>query len=65
MKVKGLKHGLYEIYWKSGGSSLSSVGYDSLGYNWITPCNWLTVGHMETDWSEIDYWYYLNKYEEQ
>lgn len=54
MKVRGIKHGLYEIYWKSGGSSLSSVGYDSAGYNWIAPCNWLRVGSIDY-WQEVSY----------
>lgn len=43
-----MKHGLYEIYWTSGGSSLAAIGYDQQGYNWIAPCNW-TSGST-TDW---------------
>lgn len=55
--MKGLKHGIYEIYWNSGGSSLAAVGYDSNGNNWIAPCNWCG-GDSEckmgtTDWSIV------------
>lgn len=32
--------GLYEIFWKSGGSSLASVGNLSDGVRWIAPVNW-------------------------
>jgi len=49
--VKGLTHGFYEIYWRSGGSSLASVGYDSTGNNWLAPCNW--ISGSTTDWSDV------------
>lgn len=32
--------GLYEIFWKSGGSSLASVGNMHDGVRWIAPINW-------------------------
>lgn len=37
-----LKPGIYEIFWKSGGSSLSAIGNDGNGQNWIAPSNWTT-----------------------
>lgn len=49
--VKGLTHGLYEIYWKSGGSSLAAVGYDTYGNNWYAPCNW--ISGSTTDWGMV------------
>lgn len=52
MKVKGMKQGLYEIYWTSGGSSLASVGYDREGYNWMAPCNW-TSGSSTDSWANV------------
>lgn len=51
MKVKGLQHGLYEIYWTSGGSSLAAVGYDRAGWCWMAPVNW-TSG-VTTDWYQV------------
>ncbi len=40
-KVKKLSSGLYEIYWKNGGSSLASVGQDENGSMWFAPTNWV------------------------
>lgn len=58
MKVKGIKHGIYEIYWTTGGSSLASIGFDSYGYNWLAPCNWvngITDGKEKFGWSSVSY----------
>ena len=33
-------HGIYKIYWKSGGSSLASIGSMHNGERWIAPINW-------------------------
>ena len=39
--IKGLSsNGIYRIYWKDGGNSLSSVGTMSDGRRWYCPCNW-------------------------
>jgi hypothetical protein len=35
--------GLYEIFWKSGGSSLASVGNMHDGVRWIAPINWTSA----------------------
>lgn len=32
--------GLYEIFWKSGGSSLAAIGNMKNGIRWIAPTNW-------------------------
>ena len=32
--------GLYEIFWKSGGSSLAAIGNLHSGNRWIAPINW-------------------------
>ncbi len=37
-----LEPGIYEIFWKSGGSSLAAIGSDGNGQNWIAPTNWTT-----------------------
>lgn len=49
--MKNLIHGLYEIYWFGGGSSLASVGYDRQGNTWYAPCNW--VSGSTTDWTHV------------
>lgn len=51
MKVKGMKHGIYEIYWNNGGSSIASVGFDQQGYNWYAPCNW--VSGSTNEWRSV------------
>ena len=35
--------GLYEIFWKSGGSSFASVGNMHDGVRWIAPINWTSA----------------------
>jgi hypothetical protein len=49
--ITGIKHGLYKIYWKSGGNSLAAVGFDREGSNWYAPCNW-TSG-VSIDWTGV------------
>lgn len=41
--LQKLTHGVYKIKWKSGGSSLASIGYDGTGKNWFAPCNWVNI----------------------
>lgn len=50
-EVKNLNHGLYQIYWKDGGSSLASVGSDESGNRWYSPTNWITVPSF--NWKNI------------
>jgi len=55
---KGLSHGIYKIYWKDGGSSLSSIGYTHDGTNWFAPCNWTSENNerpivASTKWKSI------------
>lgn len=38
-----LKHGLYEITWKSGETSVAAIGSLANGEYWIAPCNWISV----------------------
>ena len=58
---KGMTHGLYRIYWKSGGISLASVGFAYDGSNWFAPCNWTSSKDnidfplvATTDWSGVE-----------
>ena len=39
-QLDDIPFGLYEIFWKSGGSSLASVGNMYDGIRWIAPINW-------------------------
>lgn len=41
--VQKLRHGLYRVYWKSGGSSLASVGSFASGQRWFAPTNWISL----------------------
>ncbi len=42
IEVQQLRHGLYIIHWKSGGSSLASVGSFASGQRWVAPSNWVS-----------------------
>ena len=47
-KIQELPHGLYLVYWKSGGQSLAAVGSMSDGTRWLAPCNWIIPTTIET-----------------
>lgn len=38
--MKNCKLGLYEVFWKSGGSSIASIGNMHNGVRWVAPTNW-------------------------
>ncbi len=40
--VQKLPHGVYRLFWKSGGSSLASVGSMPDGRRWMAPTNWIS-----------------------
>jgi hypothetical protein len=48
-----LKHGVYRIYWKDGGSSVASVGSTSDGTRWYQPSNWISE-EVCTSWSRVE-----------
>ena len=39
-EMKNCKLGLYEVFWKSGGRSIASIGNMHNGDRWIAPTNW-------------------------
>lgn len=39
-QIKNCKLGLYEVFWRSGGSSIASIGNMHNGVRWIAPTNW-------------------------
>jgi hypothetical protein len=58
-EVKELKHGLYKLWWKTGGCSLASVGSTHDGSRWYAPCNWTSQDNerpmvASTDWIDVD-----------
>jgi hypothetical protein len=40
--------GIYRIFWKSGGSSVASIGMTYSGKRWVAPSNW-TNGSDDVD----------------
>lgn len=46
------KHGLYRLYWRSGGESLAAVGTGSDGRFWYQPCNW--INGPSYDWGSVE-----------
>lgn len=44
-------HGLYRIHWRSGGTSLASIGVTPDGGRWVAPTNW--VAPAEFDWADV------------
>lgn len=38
-----IEHGLFLLFWKSGGTSLGAVGSDEKGRRWFAPTNWTDI----------------------
>lgn len=49
MHVQDIRMGLYKIHWKSGGSSLASIGITHDGGRWIAPTNWISTAEINQD----------------
>jgi len=62
-EAQELRHGLYRVYWKSGGGrSLASVGSDENGRRWLAPTNWLlSDGKILCDWHKT--WIHVDRVE--
>jgi hypothetical protein len=54
MQTEPQSHGLYELSWKVGGTSLAAVGSDASGLRWFAPTNWVSVPSF--DWSPVQSW---------
>jgi hypothetical protein len=50
-EVEKLEFGAYKIYWKSGGSSIATIGFHQDGTRWFAPINWLEV--PSSNWKAI------------
>jgi hypothetical protein len=53
-----LCHGVYRIFWKTGGHSVAAVGSDKSGRRWCVPTNWIFDGGdlkspFRFDWTEV------------
>jgi len=59
-EVQQIKHGLYKIHWKSGGSSLASVGSFASGQRWFAPTNWI---NSITEQNAIESWKSIERME--
>lgn len=46
-------NGLYRVFWKSGGSSLASIGVTDDGGRWLAPTNWAKPTIPFTQWDRI------------
>lgn len=56
-EVRKLDHGLYRLYWKSGGDSIAAVGSLYDGTRWFAPTNWTSEteeGIAKCDWNKIE-----------
>jgi len=40
--IKNCKLAIYEVFWKSGGSSVAAIGFTHDGTRWMAPTNWTT-----------------------
>ena len=49
MSPKDVYPGLYKIYWRSGGSSLASIGVLRDGGRWVAPTNWVSPGELDQE----------------
>lgn len=57
-EVQKLGHGLYRLFWKSGGMSLASVGSLHDGRRWFACTNWVSKesdGIACTSWRLVDH----------
>lgn len=55
-QVQKLKHGVYEVFWKSGGSSVCAIGSKHNGDRWICCSNWTSPVDGGTDSCSIKNW---------
>jgi len=53
-QVAKLRHGLYRIFWTSGGDSLAAVGSDREGKRWLAPTNWVGGMGATDNWHEVE-----------
>ena len=47
--IRNCKLAIYEVFWKSGGSSVASIGFTYDGTRWIAPTNWTFDQKIESN----------------
>jgi len=53
--VQKLSHGLYRVFWKTGGSSLAAVGSNAAGKRWLAPTNWVSISQdFNKTWLHVE-----------
>jgi hypothetical protein len=55
-EVQKLRVGIYDVFWKEGGSSLAAVGSLHNGDMWLAPCNWTSPEQITFSaryWSKV------------
>ena len=57
-----LRHGLYHVFWKSGGQSLASVGITRSGGRWLAPINWVSPDKDGSHWESVSHVVPINPY---
>lgn len=51
--VQELEVGIYQIHWKSGGSSIAAVGVTRMGGRWMAPLNWVSPTKNAKAWRGV------------
>lgn len=57
-EAKALPHGIYNLFWKTGGSSVAAVGMLYDGRRWFAPINWTSKepdGIASTSWRLVNH----------
>jgi hypothetical protein len=57
-QAQQLGHGVYELYWKDGSSSVAAVGSLHDGTRWFAPINWTSkdaAGIASAKWRLVDH----------
>ena len=49
-----IKCGIYIVCWKSGGSSIASIGMMANGGRWIAPINWVRTSEDQDIFNDIE-----------
>lgn len=62
-ELQKLNVGIYEFFWKTGGSSIVSIGVTRDGKRWMGALNWSSTSYIEniSDGEVISYYMILDK----
>jgi hypothetical protein len=54
-EILGCPHGIYKIFWESGGFSLAAIGSLPDGTRWMSPTNWTDSSTLKEHVLDIKY----------